>query len=190
MLRAGLWHKGQTRLLTWTESPPAGKEFVFTFPQGPEGVFYQILNFLVQVDLSAVVGNRNFTFHLDSGAERYARWGSPNSEVATAQVEFIAYPDATPSILINPTRKGQTMTLPPDLRIPPGHRITSETAALDAGDQYKGLRILVNEWLYEPAGERTSNIGGESDAHRVDTVKLTAAMERIAQLLEAQQATP
>lgn len=190
MLRAGLWHRGTQRVLTWPETPAAGKEFIFTFPQGPEGVWYELLNFLVQVDLSAVAGNRNFTFHLDNGAERYARWGSAQSEVATAQVEFIAYPGGQPSILINPIRKGQLMALP-IVRVPPGHRITSETAALDVGDQYRGLRILVQEWVYEPAGERSPNIGDGSG--RVDTIafdELNKTLVRLAELMEAQQATP
>jgi len=190
MLRAGLWHRGQMRVLTWNENPQPGKEFVFTFPQGPEGLFYGIENFLVQVDLSAVAGNRNFTFHLDNGAERYARWGSAQSEVATAQVEFIAYPGGQPSILINPTRKGQLLAMPM-VRVPPGHRISSETAALDVGDQYKGLRILVTEWVYEPPAERSPNIGDGSG--RVDTISFEAfnkTMQKLAELLEAQQATP
>lgn len=190
MLRAGLWHRGTQRLLTWPETPGAGKEFAFTFPQGPEGVWYEILNFMVQVNLSAVVGNRNFTFHLDNGAERYARWGSANSEIATAQVEFLAYPGCTASVLINPTRKGQQFSMPV-LRVPPGHRITSETGALDAGDQYLGLRVLVQEWVYESAGERVPNVGDGSG--RVDTIKmdtLNKTLERLAQLLESQTATP
>jgi len=191
MLRAGLWHRGLTRLLTFPETPAAGKEFTFTFPQGPEGIRYEIVNFLVQVDNSAVAGNRNYTFHLDNGAERYARWGSPNSEVANAQVEFSAYPGCSASILINPTRKAQQISMPSLRCIEPGHRITSETAAMDVADQYKGLRILVQEWLYEPAGERSPNIGdGSGRVDTIDVQKLNATLERFAQLLEAQQATP
>lgn len=80
--------------------------------------------------------------------------------------------------------------LPRGLMLKPSERIGTETFNIDVADQYSGIVVLLQQWVYEPPAERSSNIGDENDAHRVDTIKLTKAMERIAELLEAQQATP
>lgn len=181
MLRAGLWHRGQVRLLT-IDPPAAGRDWAVEMPQGPEGVQYEPLVMMAIITNSAAVANRNFNFFADNGNQRYARWGSPNSEVANATVEFVHYPAAGPSILINPTRKAQQGSLP-WLRMPAGHRIVSETGLIDVADQWAGVRVLVQEWIYEPPGETEPNAGDGED--RVDVAKLNGTMERLEKLLQS-----
>lgn len=175
MLRAGLWHRGQVRLLT-IDPPVAGKDWAIEMPQGPEGVQYEPLVMSAIITDSAGVANRNFNFFADNGAARYARWGSPNSEVANATVEFVHFPAASVAILINPTRKGQQGSMP-WLRMPPGHRIVSETGNMDAADQWTGIRVLVQEWLYEPPGEFVPNAG--DGAGRVDVAQLDGTLREV-----------
>jgi len=143
------WYRGAQYTLT-AQLPAAGKEFAIEIPEdGPEGVRYEPIAFLAVVSLSGAVANRNFNFFAENAAHtRYARWGSPNSEVAGATVEFVHFPDADRAILINPTRKAQQGSMPRSLYMEKGHRIVSETGLMDAADQWSDVRVLVQEWLF------------------------------------------
>jgi len=190
MLRAGLWHRGLQRILTLREAPLANREFRLEMPQGAEGVQYEILYMSAIITNGATAGNRRYNFFADNGAERYARWGSPNVEVALSTVEFIAYPGAVLNPILNTIRKGQPMPMP-ILRMPAGHGIQSETDFVDAADQWNSVRVLVQEWFYEPPAERVPNAGDGAD--RVDVVRFTDALTRlesVLRLMESAQATP
>lgn len=192
MLRAGLWHRGLTRLFS-SETPPVGKEWKIQVPTTPEGVFWRVKSLTYVMTTSAAVANRragllfSATDEGGGGERSYLRTGCDANIIAASAVVVCAAEGGELSVLNSPQ---QNMTLPIDLRIPPGHYVRSSTLALDPGDQLSAATLMVEEWLYEPPAERSSNIGDASDANRVDVINLNRTMERIAQLLEAQQATP
>lgn len=196
MLRAGLWHRGMTRLVT-AENPDPGKNWKVQVPTTPEGVWWRLKAAAFNLLTSGTVNTRSPRLFIASAdvtqlpgtVEQLQGSYVVNNALATqaAAVEgfYFFYEGSTKS------GAGSAQgDLPSDMRIQPGHYIGSICGLLDATDQFRCVRLLIEEWLYEPPAERTSNIGDASDANRVDVIKLNKTMERIAQLLEAQQATP
>jgi len=178
------------------DAPEVGHEWQTQVPVGPEGIWWRLKAICYNITTSAVAGNRTSRLkvmaspaqppgfvNMDDAYAGIAQ--APAAAAANSTVRYLATEMGELSGFAN-----QFMTLPHDFRVPPGHYIGSQTGAFDVGDQYSAIRLYVEEWVFEPPGERTSNIGDASDAYRVDVIKLNKTMERVAQLLEAQQATP
>lgn len=194
MLRAGLWHRGAIRIVN-IDTPAPGTDWFVTVPTVPEGIWWRLKSCFFSLLTSVAVANRSARVNVCPGGDAsilpYMQVGSP-ALVPAATIARWAFSEgvpevatADPAIQIN-----REASFPVDFRVQPGHIVRSSVFGLQAADQISGVQLVIEEWVYEPAGERTSNIGDEHDATRVDTIKLTKAMEKIAQLLEAQQATP
>lgn len=188
MLRAGLWHRGMQHLLS-ADAPAAGKEWSLEMPTVPEGVHFRIKSVMYNFTTSVAVANRASTLVYAAGQQIYARMTSPTVQAASIVGQYSFY-EARNSNNISPTAASILVGIPLafDGRVRAGQRIGSQTELIDVGDQYSQIVVVAEEWIYEPPGERSPHIGDGSD--RVDTVKLNKTMERIAQLLEAQTATP
>lgn len=196
MLRAGLWHRGFQRIIS-ADAPAVGKDWSIEMPEGPEGIFYQPLAVLFTIVTSVAVANRALALVYAGGASGgqltnvFMRSPGVSLPASTTNGRHCFMVEG-PSVLSS-DGAGQLVRsgfLPRGLMLKPSERIGTETFNIDVADQYSGIVVLLQQWVYEPPAERSSNIGDENDAHRVDTIKLTKAMERIAELLEAQQATP
>lgn len=196
MLRAGLWHRGSTRLIT-IDTPPVGTDWLITVPSVPEGIWWEPKSIFFATLNDATVQNRiariNIVASADFFAFPYVQFGAVTPVPASTLGRF-AFGQAMPLGLIDNAGVGQVnqqASIPFGLRIPSGHSIRSSMSGKTAGDQLNTISLLVDEWVYEPAGERTPNIGDGSA--RVDTISFTEfseTMKRIAELMEAQQATP
>jgi len=193
------------RLVT-VDTPEAGKDWFIQVPTVPEGIWWRLKTILFRFATSATVANRlprvSVATALDGGGinggivpnTSYVVTSASAAQVAGAANDYVAqelgeFPAAAGNV------GAFLFTLPQDIRVQPGHYIGTFTGGMDrtpvTGDQYAAIRLLVEEWVYEPAGERSPNIGDGSG--RVDTInigKLNDTLERMAQLLEAQTATP
>lgn len=199
MLRAGLWHRGMTRLVG-IESPDIGKNWKIQVPSTPEGVWWRLKAVAWNLLTSATVATRSprlfigasdFTDASRTVVEQLqgAHVVINHNQTQAANLEgFFFFYEGCAKTAAN---AAQT-ELPHDLRIQPGYFVGSICGAMDqtaiTGDQFRCIRLLVEEWIYEPPGERTPNAGDGSD--RVDFVKLNGTLERLAGLLESAQATP
>jgi len=195
MLRAGLWHRGKT-IIVDVPTPDIGSDWSVKVPDQPEGIWWRIKSMTLAFSTSAVVGNRFSRFF-------YAPFTAPLAGDKLSAAYVITEPNAqTPAgttSFLSCAEGGQLgafgskyFILPHDLRVPPGHVFSVITSNLDVGDQYKAIKLCVEEWMYEPPGEQSPNAGDGSG--RVDVVKLNETMCRVEKLLqraiEASVATP
>lgn len=124
-------------------NPAAGADWLFTVPDGFEYLFsvvwYQLVTasaphthdatfvflqmpgalVLHQNDLHAVIQDETHRFNLYLGASRTADVAGPNDIVSGAL---------------------------PNVRLPSGFQIGSQTETLDVGDQYSDIRLTVVRW--------------------------------------------
>lgn len=192
MLRAGLWHRGIQKQII-ADTPQAGQDWFVQVPNAPEGVWYEVLAIVAQLVTSAAVATRQvrwmyFTSPNEIGqrlASAYVVCSTPGNLLAGTSRIFAAGAGC-PAV----NNASDLTGLPIGVRVPAGHFIGSLTSAMDVADQWKLCLVHVQEWVYEPAAERTPNIGDGSG--RVDTVsfdQFNKTMQRLALLLESQQAT-
>lgn len=201
MLRAGLWHRGEQRFISG-DNPGAGREWSIEIPEGPEGVRYQPLSVIYTLTTSAVAGNRATTLCYASGVAAgsgqsglvnvFVRSGGASVQIASSAIRFCYLIHSPRNVISDALGNGfRSDYLPPSIFLKPGDRIGSESFGLDAGDVYTGIMVVLQTWVYESPADRSPQIGDGSG--RVDTInvgKLNETLERLAQLLEAQQATP
>jgi hypothetical protein len=111
----------------------------------PTGARWQLLAFFTTLTTSAAAGNRGVQVSAFSGATVVAFAQFPqtqgpgvgvNYEVAQGMVQATGYSTTT-----------FMMPWPSGLRLPAGTTIQTQTAALDAGDQYAAPKYTVLEWL-------------------------------------------
>lgn len=198
MLRAGTWHRGQPQVFG-VDAPEPGREWFFIFPTVPEGVYWRIKSLQYRCVVSAVGTNRAFGLRIGAGeGDDYVRFFNALASVINLTVEHSFTEMAGGLVAANrpvvPTPNGVSevgCSLPLDLRIQGGHQIRSATIRTiaaqnflgpDAGDQFSGIRIYAEPYIYEPPGARSPEVG--DGANRVDWEKLSSNLEKLATILK------
>ena len=191
MLRAGLWHRGHQRMIS-ADAPGAGKDWSIEIPEGPEAVFYQPLSVVFSLATSAVAGNRGLALVYAGGAQAgvlsnvFARSPLQSVIVANSSVRLCYMVDGPRNAVADAAgNRFDGNFLPRGLLLKPGERIATESLALDVGDAYTGILVVLQTWIFEPPGETTPAIGdGEG---RVDVVALNALAGEMQKLTETLQ---
>lgn len=219
MLRAGLWHRNKPIIVN-VDPPGAGKDWVVQVPTTPEGVWWRLKSIVFTLLTDATAGNRQVTLYVGDSADggaagvrltpggAYAGICSGFQEQPNRAYHYVYGEDQGHPFDVGtgaPPSQVISISLPHDFRVAPGHFIGTFTrgaptvgtsiggtvTALAAGDSFVGIRLCVEEWIYEPAGETAPNAGDGSN--RVDFVKLDETLGRLAKVLETLQsvtATP
>lgn len=192
MLRAGLWHRGKQQVLN-VESPPAGSNWNLALPQNPEGVWWRVVSVAFTLITDVTVINRfQRVVYRQGGTDGpvYAITGNPTAIVAASNITCI-YGEGYTAVL-GAGGPVNAAPLPTDLRARAQDAVGSAIANLQAGDTMIGIRLVVEEWVYEEPGQFAPNVGDGSN--RVDVAKLNGTMERLESLLQkvagAFEATP
>lgn len=143
-----VWREGLQRVVP-VESPAAGKEWELMVAQVPEGVWWRVKAVAFRFVASAVVANRQPRVQYRSGSDAYYEAGFPSVPQAAGVTMdyFFAELDASTSPA---TFTEMNRALPFDFRLQPGHIIGSRTDGLDVGDQYRNVRLYVQEYIYVP----------------------------------------
>lgn len=121
--------------------PIAGADWTFTVPALMHVLVKSISAVLAT---SAAVANRNPKLVIDDGANVYASISAGSSQAATLTNRY-TWMDGGPSPLS--FDNAITAPLPSGLILSPGHRISSATTALQAGDQWSAIVQLGQIWL-------------------------------------------
>lgn len=118
-------------------TPAAGVEISETVPTGQ---VWEVVGVSFRLVTNAVVGNRVVDLIMDDGSVSLIESNSATNQVATRTRDYICA-----AYGYNITTEAATIEipLPSGIILPAGARIRTETAALDAGDQYSNVRILV-----------------------------------------------
>jgi len=123
-------------------NPAPGAEISIT----PSGMgYWRILSLLFTFTTSVVVAARRPSLAATDGTTRFWRSTAPASIAASLAGDWCAYAGSPPW-----DGAGSPTLLPfPDggLILPPGYRLGTITAAIDAGDQYSAIAALIEELL-------------------------------------------
>jgi hypothetical protein len=123
-------------------NPAPGAEISIT----PTGMgFWRILSFLFTFATSAVVANRFPSVLATDGTTRYWRSGTVASLAASQSADWAGFP----GVGAGGSANGVVYLAWPNggLILPPGFRLATLTTGLDAGDQYSGIAMLIEELL-------------------------------------------
>jgi hypothetical protein len=93
---------------------------------------------------AVTVANRNVKIVIDDGAAIYASITSGFSQVASLTNRYTWMDGSAAPVAFDNT---VVIPLPSGLILPAGHRITSSTTALQAGDQWSAIVQLGTQWL-------------------------------------------
>lgn len=132
---------GNLRSISGT-TPGAGAEVSETVPTGAR---WELLSIVWTLVTSAAVANRFADMTLDDGANVYFRCGPTVTQAASTTQLYSAFQGAGPV-----TRDGNVTverSVPTGNRLAAGHRIRSNTTAIQAADQYSAVQYLVREWF-------------------------------------------
>lgn len=122
-------------------NPAAGADWTFTVPNQSR---MRVTSFNANFTASAAVANRQVTVSVDDGANIY--WQHDVAVNITAgQAGSIFGTGTNATTGANPLLL--SVVLPPNLNLPAGHRIRSNTVNIQAGDQWSAIWFGVEEWL-------------------------------------------
>jgi hypothetical protein len=132
---------GALRSITGT-TPGAGAEISETVPTGAR---WQLMVFRFAFTASAAAANRQPRLQLDDGVNVYYRSPTPANIVASGASIY----NALPGIFNTAPNDGaeNQVPFPAGVQLAAGHRIRTNTAAIQAADQYSGVQYLVREWI-------------------------------------------
>jgi hypothetical protein len=122
-------------------SPAAGAEISETVPTG---VRWELMSFHAQLVTSGTVANRLPRITIDDGTNVYYRRSTTSNHAASATFFYVAAPGIPDTGTANNNIVG--LSTPVGLRLTGGHRIKTITTAIDATDQWSGVRYVVREW--------------------------------------------
>jgi hypothetical protein len=123
-------------------TPAAGAEISETVPTGAR---WELLSFFATLTTSATVANRGPGLVFDDGVNVYMRTGTSVNQVASTAWNNTWSPGFSRAAELF----AQTISnmLPVNVRLGSGHRIRTNTVAIQTGDQYSAVQYLVREWL-------------------------------------------
>jgi hypothetical protein len=122
-------------------TPAAGAEWQFVVPANMRVLVKSICAVLAT---AVTVANRNVKIVIDDGAAIYASITSGFSQVASLTNRYTWMDGSAAPVAFDNT---VVIPLPSGLILPAGHRITSSTTALQAGDQWSAIVQLGTQWL-------------------------------------------
>jgi hypothetical protein len=123
-----------------TANPGAGNEILLTVPPTRR---IRIKSFVLQLITSATVANRNPLFLFDDGAGNvFAEAGVNLSQPAGQNWRYTGYTTSPVELHTNATGTEVQLTIP-DLWLPAGYRIRTQTQSLQAGDTYSNWFFFV-----------------------------------------------
>lgn len=129
--------------------PNAGAELTFLLPGGS---YWRVLSGRVPFATSAVVANRVVRFQESDGTDVFYRLGVPAPVTATQSIEFNVLPLVTLSTTLSLALTGIQPI--PDLVLPGGFVISTNTFGMDAGDQYGQSVWFMEEIDQGPLGNQ------------------------------------
>lgn len=122
-------------------NPAAGADIINTVPPNAR---WRPIAFQYALVTSAAVANRVSAIVLTDGAAAFFQNNQPPAQAASTTVVY------NWSTLTNQTAVvlGQVLTpFPAGVLLEPGWQINTVTNAIQAGDQYSGIRLCVEEWI-------------------------------------------
>lgn len=128
-------------------NPAAGADFTVTVPSGK---FWRLLTMIATLQTSAVVAARAVKLFIDDGTDNLYETGNNDtghSASITAQYSFA--PGCPMSTTAVPASAVLRHFPVPEMVLMPGYRIRIVTGALDVGDQWSAIKLLVDEELME-----------------------------------------
>jgi hypothetical protein len=132
---------GAMRSISGT-TPGAGAEISETVPTGAR---WEVLAFYAQLVTNATVVNRQVQLRIDDGANLF--FVSPAGQNITAtQTGLLSWVQGQGNQVIG-NRADLVGPLPSYNRLPAGARMRTNTANIQAADQYGAVQYLVREWL-------------------------------------------
>lgn len=140
LLRNSLEGPGRLRSITGTD-PAAGVEISETVPTNAR---WRLHALYVQFVTSATAATRRVHIMLDDGATTF--WDSPSSATQTAS-QTLRYSAGNIGAIIGSNDSEMQILLPTPIPLFAGYRIQTETASLQAGDNYGAPQLLVEEWI-------------------------------------------
>lgn len=129
-------------------NPPVASDW--SIPAPGRGIWrVMAVRFTLVTDIN--VANRTVALVLDDGTNEFLRVAYEGNIVAASTTQLGAYPGANRDPV---TLSTLNVALPTDgALLRPGWRLRSVSAALQAGDQYSAITILVQEFPTGPAFE-------------------------------------
>jgi hypothetical protein len=126
-------------------NPAAGQDWTITLPANTR---WRIRTVFAQLLTSATVVNRNVSLAISGTANFALILGALATQTAGQQIQYTG-------LGLPPTAQASTalagLPLPPDLVLASttgsGHQLGSNTTAMQAGDQWSQINMLVEEWL-------------------------------------------
>ena len=122
-------------------NPAVGTEILVKVPGG---VIWEVLSLRFRLVTSAAVANRVVNvIYTDNDNTEYVRMPTHTNQAASATVDFNFWPGVATEVVTTP----MVFAIPtPPIPMVAGYRIQTATAAIDVGDQYSAVRLLVREW--------------------------------------------
>lgn len=134
----GLW-----RIVQQT-NPAAGAEFTI---QVPTGVIWRFRSLCAQLHTSAAAGTRLPQLFIDNGASTSRVIFRAHDQGGTGANVTQDYEWAPALDTFNNLSAPWKNTIPPDLALPGGARLTTSTASLDVADQWQNIWFNVEQWI-------------------------------------------
>lgn len=122
-------------------APGAGADQVYVVPAGAR---QRIVSWVGTLNAGVVVANRTPLLIVDDGVNIVAAIPSNQTVTASSQLN-ITFADSIP--FLPPFATLSLGPLPSNLILPPGFRIRTQTAGIQAADQWQASNMLVAEWL-------------------------------------------
>lgn len=131
---------GAIRSVTGTD-PAAGAEILETVPTGAR---WRLITFAAVLTTDATVATREGQLLIDDGSTVVFRSPASNNHVASSAITYSA---AASSAAMGTSAGVRGVGLHPEILLPAGFRIRTNTINLQAGDNWAAPQLLVEEWL-------------------------------------------
>lgn len=158
---------GSVQLLRAEADPAAGSEVVITVPGRGS---WELLAFTLDLVTDITVANRQVGLGFGDQTREYAHLPSPGDQAASLTVAYTWVRGL--GAVLGSIASGKVALPLPELILPPGYQVATETVALQAGDNYGRPTLFLREH---------PDRGTELDADRI-----TAALDRLTDALGAQ----
>lgn len=132
--------RGNLRSITGT-NPAVGAEVSETVPAGAR---WRLISVKAQLVTDATVANRVVRWEIDDGVTSYMRVAGAGSHTASTTGQHTLLSGAAP---LSFTSNMSVSTAPADTWLPAGHRITTTTGGIQAGDDWGAPQLYVEEYL-------------------------------------------
>lgn len=131
---------GMLRSITGT-NPAAGVEISETVPTGAR---WRVSTLMATLVTSSDVANRRVRILVDDGTNEFFRYKVATDQTATQTIQYIFAPLGTES---GTAFSVAIVPIPPNLDLPAGARIRTNTSGLAAADDWGAPQLLVEEWM-------------------------------------------